>query len=207
MKSQRRDGDGEPPPAAAAGVPGQPGRPATGISPAERLDDQLRAVVEQTRPRLRFLFWVHRIRPEDAEDVIQEALIALLRRWPDAKDATQLPEVKDPATFLIGTVRLRIFNFLRRRSAERCVQVDASRLEEIAGGHSPQLAVDCRQDANELLSLLPPRAGRIVAMWYGEELSSREIAAALELSESGVRTLAGRHLRRLQRYVKSERLR
>jgi DNA-directed RNA polymerase specialized sigma24 family protein len=119
MKSQRRDGDGEPP--QAAGLPGQPGGPALGISPGERLDDRLRAVVEQTRPRLRVLFWMHRIQPEDAEDIIQEALIALLRRWPSSPDAAQLPEVKDPATFLIGTVRLKIFNFLRRRSAERCV--------------------------------------------------------------------------------------
>lgn len=155
-------------------------------------------MVEVTRARLRALLKSYDIRPCDAEEILQEALLALVRKW---------GEVQSPETYLIATVRRQIFSFLRRRAAERCVYVDRAGLEELAGGHCPQIGVECRRDVGRLLARLPRRAARIVALRYGEGLSSREIAAVVKVEASGVRQLARRHLGRLRRLASCARFR
>ncbi|HVT14724.1 MAG TPA: sigma-70 family RNA polymerase sigma factor [Thermoanaerobaculia bacterium] len=159
---------------------------------------ELSIVVEQTRPRLRALLKSHHIRPCDAEEILQEALLALVRKW---------PEVQSPEGYLIATVRRQILLFLRRRAADRCVFVDRADLEQMAGGHSPLVKVECRRDAGRLLARLPRRAAHILALRYGQGLSSHEIAALVEVAPSGVRTLARRHLARLRRLAASAPLR
>jgi RNA polymerase sigma factor (sigma-70 family) len=155
-------------------------------------EEEIVALLRLARPRLRALFRGFRVSREDAEDMVQEAMLVMLRRW---------TEIEEPAQFLLGTVRNKMLALLRRRRALREVHVDESSLEQIGGVHLPQSETDCRFDVATLLSILPERGGQIVELRYGEGLSSREIAAELSYSESGIRKIAMRHLRRLRRHA------
>jgi RNA polymerase sigma factor (sigma-70 family) len=153
---------------------------------------QIAECMRQARPRLQALFRSHRCSHEDAEDILQEALLVLVRRW---------DEIEEPQYFVVGVVRRQILSLLRRRRSHREVSVDEASLEQIDGGEDPQALADSRHDLCALLSVLPARGGQIVEMRYGEGLSSREIAAELSYAVSSVRKIAARHLHRLRRYA------
>jgi DNA-directed RNA polymerase specialized sigma24 family protein len=166
------------------------------VTPAQAAarDAEVSALLERTRSRLRALLNAHRIRSCDAQDLLQEVFLSLLRHW---------EQVEDPESYLVGALRRTIAALVRRRAREPWVRVDPAVLPALAGGHCPQTVVECRRDARRLLARLPPRAARLVALRYGEELSSREIAATFDVAETGVRTLAGRQLRRLRRLAEN----
>ena len=153
---------------------------------------QIAECMRQARPRLQALFRSHRCSHEDAEDILQEALLVLVRRW---------DEIEEPQYFVVGVVRRQILSLLRRRRSHREVSVDEASLEQIDGGEDPQALADSRHDVRALLSVLPARGGQIVEMRYGEGLSSREIAAELSYAVSSVRKIAARHLHRLRRHA------
>ena len=152
----------------------------------------LAAALAQARGALRALFHAEHIDPFDAEDILQEALVVVLRRW---------QTIDDPPAFLLGTVRMCILNHRRKLQLERCVPLEAEHLDRLGGGECPQRQVDSRHDVRKLLARLPGRSRQIVALRYGDGLSPREIAQALDGSESGVRKMAHRGLGRLRRYA------
>jgi RNA polymerase sigma factor (sigma-70 family) len=148
--------------------------------------------VQRSRPRLQAIFRSHRCSHEDAEDLLQEALMVMVRRWGD---------IDDPDAFLLGVVRRLILNMLRRRRSRREVNVEEAVLAAVPSADSAAAQAECRHDVETLLAALPERGGRIVEMRYGEELSSREIADQLSYSVGSVRKLATRHLGRLRRHA------
>jgi RNA polymerase sigma factor (sigma-70 family) len=150
----------------------------------------LLAVVEASRPALQKLFSKKRVALADAEDIMQEAMVVMVRRW---------EQIKQPEHYLYGTVWRLIQVLFRRQLRENWVELDEERLGTAVMVDSGAEPVEAREDARRLLGLLPERAGRIVEMRYGQELSEREIAAVLTLAECGVRKIAGRQLRRLRR--------
>ncbi|HVT58569.1 MAG TPA: sigma-70 family RNA polymerase sigma factor [Thermoanaerobaculia bacterium] len=153
----------------------------------------LLAAVKASRPVLQKLFSKHRVALADAEDIMQEAMVVMVRRW---------EEIKQPERYLFGTVWRLIQVLIRRRLREKWVELDEELLGEAALVSSAARSVEAREDARRLLALLPERAGLIVEMRYGQELSEREIAAVLRLAVSGVRKIAGRQLVRLRRAAK-----
>ena len=152
----------------------------------------LLALLRRSRAPLRSLFRHLGIGVEDAEDLVQEALLIVTERW---------REIKEPYTFLLGTVRNLGLMHRRRQQGERQVRFELGQVEPAAAGAVPQRQVDCQLDARQLLARLPEPSRRIVEMRYGEELSSRDVALALDCSAAGVRQSASRGLRRLRRYA------
>jgi RNA polymerase sigma factor (sigma-70 family) len=145
-----------------------------------------------TRAPLRSLFRHLGIGVEDAEDLLQEALLIVTERWKD---------IQDPRSYLLGTVRNLSLMHRRRLQGERQVRFELGQVEQAGAGEVPQRRIDCQLDARQLLARLPEPSRRIVEMRYGEELSSRDVALALDCSAAGVRQSASRAVRRLRRYA------
>jgi RNA polymerase sigma factor (sigma-70 family) len=180
-------GPGGPDGAAGAASPASPAGPA-GRPP----ELELLALLSSSRAPLRALFRRQGISVEDAEDLLQEALLIVTERWQD---------IKEPCGYLLGTVRNLSRMHRRRLQGERQVRFELGQVEPAAAGEVPQRLVDCQLDARQLLARLPEPSRRIVEMRYGEELSSRDVALALDCSEAGVRQSASRAVRRLRRYA------
>jgi RNA polymerase sigma factor (sigma-70 family) len=170
-----------------------PDRSSAPSAPTPELD--LARLLHDSRAALKALFRASRLSPPDGEDILQEAQMILLRRFRYTQDVT------DPPSFLCGTVKNGIQRHFERQRRERCVRVDAARLEGLGGSACPQRQSDSRHNARKLLARLPRRSRRIVEMRYGPGLSSRDIARQAGGSETGVRKTASRGLQRLRRYA------
>lgn len=125
---------------------------------------------------------------DDAEDVVQETLIAMhLKRatW----DATKPVE-----PWLRAIARHKLIDHLRRRGFHDHVDIDA--LAETLGESSgADLARDI--DRDDMLGRLPARQREIVAGMSIEGLSAREMGERLGMSEGAVRVALHRALKAL----------
>lgn len=134
-----------------------------------------------------------RAAPEDAEDLVQETLIAIHTR----RDAY------DPAfpvtAWIYAIARYRLIDHWRRnkRRAAHIPIDDAPALFTEAGDE----AVDAKRDVMRLLESLPPKQREAIRLVKLEGVSVRDAAARTGLSESDVKVSAHRGLKTLMRMM------
>src|SRR5918997_1080822 len=95
------------------------------------------------RPRLKSLFAHYRIPPQETEDILQQALLALLY---------QREKVRDPEAWLLGTLRNKCLLYWREQRRKLYDSVDATVLELMARPMAPaQEGADLRRDLESAL--------------------------------------------------------
>ena len=125
---------------------------------------------------------------------------AMLGNWPAAEDAAQ-------STFTALYVhwpRIRRGNpeaYGRRVLVNTCIEMSRKRRRELVTDRVPEGATGDGQDTVDLmdaLGRLPVRDRAVLALRYLEDLSVRDVAAALDLPEGTVKSQSSRALTRLQ---------
>jgi RNA polymerase sigma-70 factor (sigma-E family) len=116
-----------------------------------------------------------------AEDVVQDSLVKLMRRW-----RVQPPE--HPLAYARRTVVNEYLGWKRRRSSRELVGDD---LVDVVLSDESQAQAD-RDLVWRLLSGLSPRARAVLVLRYYAQLSDREIAEYLGCAEATVRSIAAR---------------
>lgn len=132
---------------------------------------------------------------ENGEDLLQEALERLLRKWPKVQG--------DPEGYLRRIMYNRAVDGWRRRSRRPEVlglPADAAGCAVI--DHADRL--DLRLVLIEALASLTPRQRGAVVARYWEQLSEAETAATLGCSVSAVKAAASRGLRALREAMPPE---
>ena len=131
--------------------------------------------------------------PTDAEDLLQETLIALHTRR-HTYDRSQL---LTPWVYAIA--RYRLVDYLRRTKAS----VKDAPVEEATQlfADDDATAVDSRLDLNKLMAKLAPKTRRAIEMVKLDGLSVQEAAARSGMSESAVKVSVHRGLRALSLLV------
>jgi RNA polymerase sigma factor (sigma-70 family) len=161
-------------------------------SPDAPPDDQtLLELMEGVRSRLKRLLRSYDIPPEDAEDIVQEALLDALRKW---------DTIRQKDAWLLGTVRFKCSNYWKKRRGDRVEAFDLAALEELSEPQAPDQ--EQKEISMDLRSLTRGVDGRHrAALWlrFGVGLSPAEIARQLGYSATSIRKLTGRCLARLQR--------
>ena len=117
-----------------------------------------------------------------AEDAVQTTLTALYSHWPRIRSGN--PEA-----------------YGRRALVNTCIALSRKRLREVVTDRVPERAVGDGQDAVDLmdaLGRLPVRDRAVLALRYLEDLSVREVAAALDLPEGTVKSQSSRALAKLE---------
>jgi RNA polymerase sigma factor (sigma-70 family) len=167
-----------------------------GVHPGERsaepIDEaEVECFLAAVRPKVGRIFHRYRIPPQDAEDLLQEALLAALGKW-------ETIQVKD--AWLIGTLRHKCSLYWRARRRSPVEEVDDARLELLA---PPQRAgqerSDQLRDLRRLLATLERRHRALILLRYGAGLSPLEVAERLGYHEGSIRKLACRSMARLQK--------
>jgi len=131
--------------------------------------------------------------PGVAEDVVQDAFLALQRRW----------HAVDPAA--AGYLRTSVLNgvrtlYRRRGVARRHLHATGPRDD----APSADLAVLLSEEQREIvaaLRTLPRRQREVLVLRYWSELSEAEIAAALGVARGTVKSSASRGLASLQKHL------
>jgi RNA polymerase sigma-70 factor (sigma-E family) len=131
-----------------------------------------------------------------AEDLVQDAFLGLYRRR---------GALLDPVAAL-GYLRISVVNgsrsALRRR---RTVRTYADRLRPVPEDAEPADRRLMRAAVNDevlsALRMLPPRQREVLVLRYWSDLSERQIATTLGISEGSVKSAASRGLDRLERLL------
>lgn len=119
---------------------------------------------------------------ETAEEIVQDAFLALHRRWGEG--------IANPGGYLRTSVVNGARDVLRHRSVRRRTLIPAER------DTAPVF-----QELDDVLSRLPLKERTAIVLRYSEDLPEDEIAAALGVRPSSVRSLIHRGLKRLRTEV------
>ena len=131
----------------------------------------IEGLLEELEPRIRATFSRFRIPPQDAEDLLQQALLVYLYK----SDSVESPE-----KWFIGTLRNRCLSYWRERRRKLYTALDEALLENVAAAReSPQEALDLQQDMRSLLTQLPVRCRNLLTLRYQEGCDAPEAARRL----------------------------
>jgi RNA polymerase sigma factor (sigma-70 family) len=156
----------------------------------ERSSD-VTAVLEHVRPQLVKTLKAYHVPLPDSEDLVQDALLALVTRW---------EHIREPGPWLIGTVRHLCRGYLRRQRRSKLVGVDREQLEWLAGtAPSCEEQHGTRRDLERLVRELTPQQRRVLRLSFGLGLDGRELARALGGAKpESLRRACGRAIIRLR---------
>jgi RNA polymerase sigma-70 factor (ECF subfamily) len=134
-------------------------------------------------------------RAEDAEDLVQETLVALHTRR-DTYDPNY------PLTaWMYAIARYRLIDFLRRAKHRVTAPIDGIDPGDVDPEYE---ASDARRDVAALLNKLPEKQRTAIRMVKLEEKSVKETAEATGLSESDIKISVHRGLKTLMRLMGQE---
>ena len=128
-----------------------------------------------------------------AEDLVSETFMKALDRW-----ETYNPAKASINTWIMAIARNTCTDFLRTRRAE----VPLELVHNHAGGPSVEQIVQRQDDLTQLTeimnTILNETERDIITLSYGAEMTNREIATLLNLSESNVGTTKQRAVRKVR---------
>ena len=156
------------------------------------------AVLERARPQLVKILKAYRVPLPDSEDLVQDALLALVTRW---------EHVREPVLWLIGAVRHQCRRYVRRQLRSKVVRVDQEHLEWLAGAApSGEERYGARRDLERLVRELPPRQRRLLRLCFGLGLDVRELGRLLGGAKpESIRRARWRAITRLRELMAAER--
>jgi RNA polymerase sigma-70 factor (sigma-E family) len=128
----------------------------------------------------------------EAEDLVQETLLKVARRWP------RVSRMDHPAAYarrILVNLALRGSPKRSRRRAELC---ETAPRDRVAG--TTQLEPD--DELHAALAALPQRQRAVLVLRYFLDLPEAEVAAALQCSRGTVKSTASRGLARLERTMR-----
>src|SRR5436305_10902984 len=138
------------------------------------LDDFLRRI----EPRLKRLLASYRIPVADAEDLVQDALSALIYRWDG---------VRDPESWVLGTLKRHCLMYWRGHRRRLYRAVDATILEWLAQPMAaPQERRDLLADLDNLIGRLPPRCRSLLRLRFRLGYEPTEVAEKLGYQVSSI---------------------
>jgi RNA polymerase sigma factor (sigma-70 family) len=160
--------------------------------PVTQESDRLAALLKILEPQLRALLWRYRVPEMDAQDLIHDAVLAMLSR--------EL-QIADPRNWLFIAARNQCVSYLRRRHCwSRLVDaMDPERLQLLAPlVEPPQRAAEIDHDVHCILAKLAESDRTLLTLRYIEGLGPTEIAAQIGCHPGSVRKATLRALSRIQ---------
>lgn len=148
-----------------------------------------------------------------AEDLVQETFLGAV------KSIGKFSGQSSERTWLVGILRHKIYDHLRRACRERAVRVEAPASADrseaweesvlwlhkvVAECHSPSRRMEMKEfhEALELaLGKLPPRLAQVFQLYEIEEQPNREVCKRLQISESNLWVMLHRARKHLRQHL------
>src|SRR5215213_3154066 len=135
--------------------------------PELSFDDFLKNV----EPKLKRLLSTFHIPADDAEDVLQQSLLALVYQW---------DRVREPETWLLGTLKRHCLMYWRTNRRRIYQSVDSTLLELLSEPVAPmQERTDLLCDLENLLGKLPSRCRQLLHLRFQLGFEPLEVARQL----------------------------
>lgn len=154
------------------------------LAQPENQSEALRRLLAAVEKQMERIFLRFRIPSQDAEDILQDSLLAFLNHRDN---------VHNPEAWLIGTLRNRCFLYWRARRRQLWEAVDSSLLVALAGETEPnQNGCAVRRDLSTAIRRLPKRCQSILHLRYGLDCDNAEVAERLGYHTSSIRQITTR---------------
>ena len=131
----------------------------------------------------------------EAEDLVQETLFKVARRWPRVR------RMEHPNAYARRILVNRALSGSARRTRRRQELIAPMPSEPIAGAGVAG-EIDAHDELMEALAGLPPRQRAVLVLRYFLDLPEAEVAAALQCSLGTVKSTAARALARLEQAMR-----
>lgn len=185
--------------AATAEAPPDPA-PAPEAGPSYPPTDSPASVEEllrELKPKIRRLFANYRVPHTDAEDILQDALLATFLNW---------GEIRCKQGWLLVTLRHKCSVYWREKRYGRVQAVDPPTLDTLAPSlPAPQERAEMHWDVERAAAGLEARHRQLLRLRYALGFSTIEIAERLGYEIASVRKLACRSVDRLQQTIEGKR--
>ena len=157
--------------------------------------------VYRTHARAVYAFFAYSVRADVAEDLTADTFERVMRFWRRFD-----PARASERTWILSIARNALTDHFRRSSLRQTVSTDEQpALLDRLSGDDDALAVRVRVDGvKEWLEQLDEREQLLIALRYGGDLSTAEVAEATGLSLANVQQILSRCLRRLRRVSEGE---
>lgn len=147
--------------------------------------------LQKVEPKLKRLLSTYRIPVDDAEDVLQQSLLALVYQW---------DRVRDPETWLLGTLKRHCLMYWRTSRRRIYLAVDSTLLELLSDPVAPsQERTDLLCDLQCLLGKLPSRCRQLLHLRFQMGYEPLEVARRLGYQASSIGKITNRCLAALSR--------
>lgn len=161
------------------------------VQSASRAQSKLEQLLAETEGQVEYLFHRYRIPPQDAEDLLQDSLLAYVMK---------ASEVQSPAPWLLQTLKNQCVTFWRRRRRWLYEEIDSALLQD-TGDNGVAAAQDWRCDLRRAISRLPERCRSILQLRYSLGFDTMEMAGQLGYREGSVRKAEMRCISALTREI------
>lgn len=152
-------------------------------------------LLDRIEPEIRQVLVRFRVPSQDAEDLIQETLLAFV-----AKRSS----IANPVPWLLATLRNQCLLYWRRRRRRFIDAIDSALLERVAGSDpGDQERRTLARDLSGALEHLPRRCRSILRLRYGLDCGAPEIAETLGYRPDTIRQATLRCLSALSRQLTS----
>lgn len=156
-----------------------------------RSDTSIETFLIGVRPKLWRLLKSAGIPDQDAEDLIQNTLLALVHRW---------DTIHRPDAWIVGAIRKNCLMYWRTRRRRIYDAVDDQVLEWLAGGQRPlQERRDLEQDLDHMLERIPPRYRAVLRLRFALGYEPSEVASRMGYRRSSIGKVTARSLAALNR--------
>jgi RNA polymerase sigma factor (sigma-70 family) len=154
------------------------------LAQPESRSEALRRVLESIETQTARIFLRFRIPVQDAEDILQDSLLAYL---------TCRTEIANLEAWMLGTLRNRCYLYWRARRRQLWEAVDATVLTELAAESTDDgQNSTVRHDLTNAIGRLPKRCRSILQLRYGLDCDGAEIAERLGYRPSSMRQITNR---------------
>jgi RNA polymerase sigma factor (sigma-70 family) len=155
--------------------------------------EDLRSLLTRFRKRAERTSLRYRIPHEDAEDLVQQSLLAFLQKQSG---------IDCPEAWLLGAFRRECLMYLRRRQRRLYDAIDTTLLEACSDpAPADQERHQLLRDVESAIDTTPPRCRSILRLRYRLGFATEEIAEELGYRTTSVRKIASRCLAALTRKV------
>lgn len=153
------------------------------------------ALLAAVRHRVERLLVRYRIPSQDGEDLVQQAVVALLYRQ---------NEIRDPEAWFLGTLRnkCRLYWRDRHRFGE---PIPCEGLGGWSARPPEQERRELRRDLERAIADLPPRCKNVLRLKYGFGFAADEMAEALGYRPSSIQKVTARCLSALAQRIEASR--
>jgi RNA polymerase sigma factor (sigma-70 family) len=142
-------------------------------------------------PKMKRLLATYRVPVEDAEDVLQQALLALIYQW---------ETIRDPEGWLLGTLRRHCLMYWRDHRRRLYSAVDSAILEWLSQPLAPpQERSDLLADLRSMIGRLPPRCRTVLELRFQLGYEPSEVARRLGYRDKSIGKVTHRCLAALAR--------